>query len=217
MTAMILAAGRGERLRPLTDHTPKPLIEVGSKSIIEHHLAKLSRLGFSDVVINIDHLGKQFLDYLGDGSKWGVEICYSDERQSGGLESLGGIVNALGLIKSETFLVVNGDVMSNYEFDLTLDLQSLAHLILVPNPPHNPNGDFGIDDGLATNERSYTFSGIGYYHRSMFENKSAQKAPLAPLLREQIDLGNITASLYNGEWIDVGTQGRLKEACAIFG
>lgn len=218
MTAMILAAGRGERMRPLTDKTPKPLIEVGGKALIVRHIEKLASLGFRDIVINIAYLGYMIPDFLGDGSKWGVNIKYSDEQKDGALESAGGITNALKLINSNTFLVVNGDVLCDYEFDIEFKLfDDLAHLILVENPKHNLNGDFGIKESRATNnsDEKYTFSGIGYYKKELFADLELKKAPLAPLLRNQIEKKSVGASLYLGKWHDVGTIERLREAEVI--
>lgn len=218
MNAFILAAGRGERLRPLSDTTPKPLVDVNGKAIIEYHLDRLARLGFKRVVINIAHLGFKIKEHLGDGSRYNLSIYYSDEQHSGALESGGGIIKALALIKSDTFLVVNGDIMCDYEFDIDFKLDSTikAHIILVPNPPHNPLGDFGLNNNLATNERVYTFSGIGYYKKELFSSFAVQKMSLAPLLREAIAKKDVSSSLYEGRWIDVGTMQRLAEARAIF-
>lgn len=219
MTAMILSAGRGERMRPLTDIKPKPLIEVGGKALIVWHIQKLASLGFRDIVINIAHLGYMIPQYLGSGSKWGVNILYSDEQKEGALESAGGIANALKLINSDTFLVVNGDILCDYEFNRDFELfDDLVHLILVKNPKHNPNGDFGIIDNKAINDSNekYTFSGIGYYKKELFADLEPKKAPLAPLLRSQIDKKRVGASLYLGRWHDVGTIERLREAEATF-
>ncbi|MDD3775786.1 MAG: nucleotidyltransferase family protein, partial [Sulfurovaceae bacterium] len=164
--AMILAAGRGERMRPLTDVTPKPLLEVNSKPLIVWHIEKLKNAGFEDIVINIAHLGYKIPEALGEGSKWGVRLHYSDEQKEGGLESAGGIIKALPLLGDEPFLVVNGDVWCDYEFDSSFELGEgiLAHLILVSNPEHNTKGDFALKKGLVYDEGSpkYTFSGIGY-------------------------------------------------------
>ncbi len=215
MTAMILAAGRGERMRPLTDKIPKPLIEVSGKALIVWHIEKLASLGFRDIIINIAHLGYMIPEFLGDGLEWGVNIKYSDEQKEGALESAGGIANALKLINSDTFLVVNGDVLCDYEFDKSFELvDDLAHLILVENPKHNPNGDFGIKESRATNDgdEKYTFSGIGYYKKELFGDLELKKAPLAPLLRSQIDKKRVGASLHLGKWHDVGTIERLREA-----
>lgn len=217
MTAMILAAGRGERMRPLTDKTPKPLLKVHGKSLIVWHIERLASLGFSQIVINIDHLGEMIIKTLGDGSKWGVNLLYSDERQSGALESAGGIINALPLIDSEQFLVVNGDIWCDYEFETGFDLKGdLAHLILVENPKHNPNGDFALYKDRISNDikRRYTFSGIGYYSAELFKGVKNQKMPLAPLLREAVSNDKVSGSLYDGRWYDIGTPQRLKEVNA---
>ena len=214
MRAMILAAGRGERMRPLTDSLPKPLLEVRGKPLIVWHLEKLARNGFKDVVINIAHLGYKLPEYLGDGSKWNVNISYSDEQNEGALESAGGIKKALSLLGDEPFLVVNGDVFCDYEFDATFDLKGKkAHLILVPNPEHNPKGDFGLKDEELQNsaDEMYTFSGISYYHPSFFDNVALQKSPLAPLLRKAITKSDISAELFGKTWHDIGTPQRLKE------
>lgn len=168
---MILAAGLGSRMRPLTDTLPKPLLEVKGKPLIVWHLEKLARNGFKEVVINIAHLGYMIPEYLGDGSKYGIKIFYSDEQEIGALESAGGIKKALPLLGDKPFFVVNGDVFTAYEFDSSFELKDKkAHLILVPNPPHNPQGDFALKDDLVLNsaKEMFTFSGIGYYHPSFF-------------------------------------------------
>lgn len=206
MTAMILAAGRGERMRPLTDEKPKPLLEVKGKPLIVWHLEKLAQNGFKKVVINIAHLGYMIPEYLGDGSKLGIEIIYSNEQESGALESAGGIVKALEYLSDE-FLVVNGDVWCDYEFDTNICLNDkLAHLVLVPNPEHNPKGDFEYKGS------EYTFSGIGYYSKKIFDNISKTKLALAPILKENIDKNRISFELYKGKWMDIGTPSRLKKA-----
>ena len=203
MTAMILAAGRGERMRPLTDAKPKPLLEVKGKPLIVWQLERLSKAGFKKVVINIAHLGFMIPQILGDGSKWGLDIVYSDEQDSKALESGGGIIKALEFLSDE-FLVVNGDVWCDYEFDKHFSLrEKKAHLILVPNPDHNKEGDFEYK-GL-----SYTFSGIGYYSKKMFDGLEVKKLPLAPILRENIN--NIDFEVHKGIWRDIGTPQRLKE------
>ncbi|TKI70829.1 nucleotidyltransferase family protein [Sulfurimonas crateris] len=214
MNAMILAAGRGERMRPLSDKTPKPLLKVHGKSLIVWHIERLASLGFSQIVINIDHLGDMIIKSLGDGSKWGVNLLYSDERQSGALESGGGIINALPLLDSEKFLVVNGDIWCDYEFETGYDLgDDLAHLILVKNPGHNPSGDFALHKNRVSNDTKgrYTFSGIGYYSAKLFEGLENKKMPLAPILRETAENGRVSGSLYDGKWYDIGTPERLKE------
>lgn len=205
MIAMILAAGRGERMRPLTDELPKPLLTVRGKPLIVWHLEKLARNGFKKVVINIAHLGYKIPKVLGDGSKWNMQIIYSDEQNIGALESAGGIVNALEYL-SEEFLVVNGDVWCDYEFNNSLSLDDkLAHLILVENPEHNKDGDFEYKNA------KYTFSGIGYYSKKMFENLPKQKLALAPIIKKNIENNKVNFELYKGEWRDIGTPQRLDE------
>jgi len=213
MKAMILAAGLGTRMRPLTERTPKPLLEVGGIPLIVWHLEKLAHYGFKEVVINIAHLGWKIPQALGDGSDWGLQIIYSDEQEEGGLESAGGIVKALKqLEESDPFLVVNGDVWTDYDFDASFRLAEgiSAHLILVPNPEHNPKGDFSLLDGKVVNTPEYTFSGIGYYSPKFFEDVPYGKSMLAPLLREAMRDGKVTGELYRGEWHDIGTPERLE-------
>ena len=214
MKAMILAAGRGERMRPLTDFLPKPLLEVRGKPLIVWHIERLAKNGFKEIVINIAHLGHKILELLGDGSKWGVSISYSDERESGALESAGGIKKALALLGEEPFLVVNGDVFCDYEFDAAFDLKGkLAHLVLVPNPEFHPNGDFALVDGLASNSPrdTYTFSGIAYYSPKFFKDVALEKTPLAPFLRAGAEKKEVSGEAFNKIWQDVGTPSRLKE------
>lgn len=216
---MILAAGLGSRMRPLTDTLPKPLLEVKGKPLIVWHLEKLARNGFKEVVINIAHLGYKIPEYLGDGSNYGLKISYSDEQESGALESAGGIKKALHLLGDEIFLVLNGDVYCDYEFDSKFELgDKKAHLILVPNPEHNPKGDFGIRDDLVLNkdEKMFTFSGIGYYHPSFFDGIVLQKSALAPLLRETIEKKEISGEVFKKMWHDIGTPQRLKEINANY-
>jgi len=215
MKAMILAAGLGNRMRPLTDHTPKPLLEVAGKPLIVYHLERLAAAGFKEVVINIAHLGHMIPEALGDGSRWGLKISYSDEQEEGALESLGGIVKALSLLGDKPFLVVNGDVWSDYTFNSALALDgALAHLVLVDNPEHNPLGDFALgDDAYVRREGrpKLTFSGIGYYDPKLFGEQLYGSAPLAPLLREAMDLGKVTGEHHRGIWRDIGTPERLDE------
>lgn len=213
MKAMILSAGRGERMRPLTDNTPKPLLEVQGKPLIVWHIEKLASLGFSEIIINIAHLGYKIPEALGDGSKWDVKLIYSDEQDEGALESAGGIVKALSLLGDNTFLVVNGDVWCDYNFDASFDLgDDLAHLILVNNPEHNPNGDFALNNHRVSNdeENRNTFSGIGYYSPKLFDNLLYGKNALAPLLREAIKKDKISGYLHKGVWHDIGTPQRLE-------
>jgi len=208
MRAMILAAGLGTRMRPLTNHTPKPLLEVGGKPLIVWHIERLKAAGFIEIVINVAYLGDQIMAYLGDGSAYGVKLFFSDEQDEGALETAGGIRKALPLL-SEIFLVVNGDVWTDYTYDATFQLpkECLAHLILVDNPPHNPAGDFL----LSSSDQKYTFSGIGYYRKAMFSDLPYGKHPLAPLLFEGIKNQEITTEYYEGAWHDIGTPARLKE------
>ncbi len=217
MKVMILAAGRGERMRPLTDHTPKPLLKVGGKPLIVWHLENLSRAGFKEVVINHAHLGSQIEAALGDGSQWNLQIQYSPETVA--LETAGGIANALPLLtdngsKNEAFLVVNGDTFTDIDFaQITLAPNMLAHLVLVNNPPQHPNGDFAIDAGMLINqgEQMRTFSGVGIYHPNLFASiKRGDAAKLAPLLRQAIAENKATAQYHQGVWHDIGTPERLQ-------
>ncbi|HEO99026.1 MAG: nucleotidyltransferase family protein [Campylobacterales bacterium] len=212
MKAMILAAGLGTRMRPLTDTTPKPLLEVGGIPLIVWHIERLVHEGITNIVINIAHLGYRIPEALGDGSEWGARITYSDEQNEGPLESAGGIIKALPLLGDEPFLVVNGDIWCDYEFDHVISLaeNTLAHLILVPNPEHNPEGDFGLEGMNVVDRKQYTFSGIGYYSPKLFKGLPYGKAPLAPLLRKAIREGKVTGELYEGEWLDIGTPERLE-------
>ncbi len=214
MKAMILAAGRGERMRPLTDHIPKPLLTAGGKPLIEHTLGQLVAAGFTDIVINHAHLGQQIADYLGDGKQLGATIQYSPEGEEG-LETAGGIINALPLLDTETFLVVNGDVATDFPFaELQNQRFDLAHLVLVNNPDHHPTGDFSLDrtghviDGGSD---TFTFSGIGLYRRTMFANLPVGKTKLAPLLRHAMAERRVSGQKHEGFWMDIGTPERLQE------
>lgn len=226
MIAMILAAGRGERMRPLTDHTPKPLLEVGGRALIVWHIEKLVAAGITDLVINHAHLGAQIESALGDGSRFGASIRYSPEITA--LETAGGIANALPLLGDAPFAVVNGDIWCDYDFqrlhDRVAAMQSAgdtADLVLVDNPAHHPNGDFILHNGriedrsnlrLATSDSALTFSGIGLYHPRMFsEIPRGSASPLAPLLRAQMAQGKVSGEHHAGRWIDVGTPQRLQE------
>lgn len=211
MKAMILAAGLGSRMRPLTDHTPKPLLKVGNKPLIVWHIEKLSALGFEEIIINIAHLGYQIPELLGDGSQWGISLLYSDEQEEGGLESAGGIVKALALLGDKPFLVVNADVWTEYTFNPKTTLSSgvLAELILVPNPEHNLEGDFDLKEKKIIDTKKYTFSGIGYYDPILFKDLKYGKSALAPLLRKAIEKEQVTGTLYKGKWFDIGTPKRL--------
>jgi N-acetyl-alpha-D-muramate 1-phosphate uridylyltransferase len=211
MKAMILAAGRGERMRPLTDHTPKPLLIVGGKPLIVWHIERLAKVGITQLVINHAYLGAQIERALGNGAQWGVDIAYSPEVNA--LETAGGIANALPLLGDAPFLVVNGDVFTNIDFaSLHLKSTILAHLVLVPNPPQHPNGDFKLDNGNVVEEGSHklTFSGVGVYHPQLFACIArGQPAKLAPLLKAAMANQLVTGSLHTGEWHDIGTPERL--------
>ena len=222
MKAMILAAGHGTRMRPLTDHTPKPLLKVGNKPLIVWHVEKLKRAGIEDIIINIAWLGEQIPAALGDGSAYGVHIQYSDEQQQGALETAGGIVNALDLIGDAPFLVINGDVWCDYTLLAESPLQhdDLAHLILVNNPEHNPKGDFALAAGRVQQQgqQKFTFSGIAYYQPELFMPLRAnivngtlpKQQPLAPLLREAMDSKRVSGEYFAGDWRDIGTPERLQ-------
>ena len=227
MKAMILAAGRGERMRPLTDTCPKPLLQAGSEPLIGHHLRRLRAAGFTDIVINHAWLGAQIEAVLGDGSTYGVHIAYSPEGAQG-LETAGGIATALPLLGEAPFVVVNGDVLTDFNFQAahaaakTLQQrQQLAHLWLVANPPHNPEGDFVLDNGQVYGDTGHagsrlTFSGIGVYHPALFaDTPPHQAAKLAPLLRRAMADGRVGGTRFEGLWLDVGTVERLAEAGRI--
>ena len=209
---MILAAGRGERMRPLTDVAPKPLLPVAGKPLIVWHLERLARSGFRAIVINHAHLGEQIEALLGDGDAWGVRIDYSAEPE-GALETAGGIANALPLLGDEPFLVVNGDIFCDWDFSrATVGDDALAHLVLVDNPPHHPDGDFALDGAKVGAGRTarLTFSGIGIYRPELFAGiERGRPAKLAPLLREAIAAGRVTGEKHSGRWEDVGTPERL--------
>lgn len=223
---MILAAGRGERMRPLTDHTPKPLLTAGGKPLIVWHIERLVQAGITELVINHAHLGQQIEDALGDGSQFGASIHYSPETTA--LETAGGIVQALPLLGDEVFAVINGDIWSDYDFARLLERacqlgfsDDLAHLVLVNNPEHHPSGDFLLHNGrllpthdlrLATSDSKYTFSGIGLYRPELFAGLTrGVAAPLAPLLRSAIAEGRVSGEHHAGYWLDVGTPQRLDE------
>jgi len=213
MKAMILAAGRGERMRPLTDHTPKPLLQVGSLRLIEHHLLALARAGMTDVIINHAHLGAQIEAFLGNGSRYGVSIHYSPEII--GLETGGGILRALPLLGDAPFCVINGDVWTDFPFVTLREPVGLAHLVMVDNPPEHAQGDFALDaqgrlHAQASNRR-LTFSGIGTYRPQLFARCRPGRFPLAPLLRQAMANGQISGEHYRGRWRDVGTPQRLTE------
>jgi MurNAc alpha-1-phosphate uridylyltransferase len=213
MKAMILAAGRGERMRPLTDTTPKPLLQVGGQALIEYHIKALRDAGINEIVINHAWLGEQITQYLGDGSQHGVRIQYSDES-AGALETAGGIVKALPLLGDAPFAVVNGDIFTDYAYaKLPQQLDGLAHLVMVDNPPQHPNGDFVLSEGrlLAEGEPRLTFSGIGLYDPQLFSGCEPGALPLAPILREAMARNAVSGEHYTGQWLDIGTPERLAE------
>ena|SRR5919108_4208301 len=215
MKAMLLAAGRGERLRPLTDTVPKALVEVGGKPLIAWHLERLARAGFGEAVINVSHLGERIVERVGDGSRFGLRIAYSRERER--LETAGGIANALGLLGRNPFLLVNADIYCECDFSKLEKLQlgaRLAHLVLVPNPPHRQKGDFSLRDGIVGDETAprYTYAGIAVMDPALVAPVTpGEKAPLAPLLYDAAARGRLAGELYQGLWQDVGTVERLAE------
>lgn len=211
MHAMILAAGRGNRMRPLTDHTPKPLLEAGGKPLIVYHIERLVAAGIDRIVINHAHLGHLIEAALGDGSRWGARILYSPEESA--LETGGGIFQALPLLGTAPFLVVNGDVSTDIDFGrLRLAQGLLAHLVLVENPPHNPDGDFALCDGLVSELGGprHTYSGVGVYHPALFRDCRPGAFPLAPLLRSAMGRALVSGERHGGHWVDVGTPDRLQ-------
>lgn len=217
---MILAAGRGERMRPLTDHRPKALLEINDKSLISMIIFSLAQAGIKELVINLAHLGEQIAAVLGDGSEHGVRIRYSLETEA--LETAGGIAHALPLLGDAPFIAVNADVYSDYDFSALVPAARrlgaagpLAHLVLVDNPPQHPRGDFGLREGkvLAKAEVQYTFSGIGAYHPALFTGIArGDRARLADLLVAAMPQGRVTGELYRGRWHDIGTPERLAAA-----
>ena len=232
---MILAAGRGERMRPLTDSCPKPLLTVNGMPLIEHHIKKLVAAGIKDIVINHAWLGQKIVNHLGNGEQLSANISYSEEPVA--LETAGGIIKALPMLAEhdkDIFLVINGDIYGDFNFEAlpTLGEEFDGHLLLVNNPEHNPNGDFNIVDGILANPKSnsqeaYTFSGIALYRRQFFQHHSpiqetpllqqAQQGvqPLAPMLRAAAEQRKISASLMTSAWTDVGTPERLAKLNTI--
>ena len=215
MKVMILAAGRGERLRPLTDLTPKPLLHAGPKRLIEYLIEKLVAAGFDDIVINHAHLGEQFEPILGNGERYHAHFEYSAEI-AGGLETAGGIIQALPLLGNEPFLVVNGDIRTDFPFadlaKIDLSTEQLCHLVMVNNPAHNPAGDFYLDAGgllSLEGEPKLTFSGIAIYRPEMFAEHPAAKLALKPFFVEAMEQRKATGQHYQGQWSDIGTVERL--------
>lgn len=220
MKAMILAAGRGKRLRPLTDTCPKPLLPLNGKPIIEYHLEKLAQAGIKDVIINHAWLGEQFAERLGHGERFGLQIHYSPEP-AGGLETAGGVIQALPLLGEQPFILINGDVFTDYDFsqfptDLAPDM--LAHLILVPTPSFKSEGDFGWlapsnvgQPGLVLAEGDWTFSGMSVVNPQLVAGYEVGHLALAPILRQAMQAQQVSGEIYNGLWSDIGTQARLIE------
>lgn len=210
--AMILAAGRGERMRPLTDDRPKPLLHVGHKALIEYHLDALHAAGIPDVVINTAWQGQKLRDALGNGQRYGVAIHYSDEGASA-LETGGGIFKALPQLGAGPFLVINGDIWTDWRLDrgFALDERDLVHLVLVPNPEHHPRGDFSLQAGRVTegDVPRFTFSGIGVYRAAFFAGCQPGAFPLLPLFKRAIAAGRASGALHAGRWFDIGTPARL--------
>lgn len=215
MKAMLLAAGRGERLRPLTDTVPKALVEAGGKPLIVWHLERLARAGIRDAVINISHLGERIVERLGDGARFGLRLHYSRERER--LETAGGIANALELLGRAPFLLVNADVYCECDFARLMNIQlgdRLAHLVLVPNPSHRSKGDFSFADGRLGDAAAprYTYAGVAVVAPKLVQSVNrGEKAPLAPLLYDAAARGLLGGEVYGGLWQDVGTMERLAE------
>ena len=220
MKAMILAAGEGRRMRPLTSVTPKPLLEVAGKPLIEHHIVRLGAAGFTEIVVNVSHLGHQLVDFLGDGSQWQVGISISSEQTP--LGTAGGIIQALPLLGDAPFLLVNGDVFTDYPFAQlreTAPTERGAHIVLVPNPEHHPLGDFTLQDARIGHLPSTqppvgepiaaTYSGIGVYDPGVLAGCAPGRLSLKPLLDQAIARGSLSGELYQGVWEDVGTPERL--------
>lgn len=215
MKAMILAAGRGERLRPLTDALPKPLAEAGGKALLEWHLERLARAGFTQVVINVSHLADRIVARFGDGRGHGLEIAWSREAEA--LETAGGIAHARALLGPDPFLLVNADIHTDYDFAQLRARalgDALAHLVLVPRPAHRADGDFSLEGARVGNAAAprYTYAGIALIAPALVAGVGAnEKAPLAPLLRDAAGRGRVSGELYAGHWRDIGTLERLQE------
>ncbi|WP_126452910.1 N-acetylmuramate alpha-1-phosphate uridylyltransferase MurU [Sulfuriflexus mobilis] len=219
MKAMILAAGRGERMRPLTNTTPKSLLQVGGQALIVYHILALREAGIDEIVINHAWLGELITDYLGDGDQYGVQIHYSDES-GGALETAGGIVKALPLLGEAPFVVVNADIFTDYAYqNLPQRPDGLAHLVMVDNPPQHPDGDFVLSAGRLRAEAGprLTFSGIGLYEPKLFADCQPGPLPLAPILRAAMARNEVSGEHYRGQWQDIGTPARLAELNASLG
>lgn len=220
MKVMILAAGRGDRMRPLTDSRPKPLLEVAGKPLIQHHIEHLSEAGFREIIINHAWLGEQIELSLGDGSQFGVQISYSAEGKA--LETAGGIIKALPLLGEAPFALVNGDIWTRYPFRRLSDfsgMKELAHLVMVDNPPHHPAGDYvlGQDGKMSVantaeeKQKALTYSGIAVFSPVLFRGLEVRKRPLAPLLAAAMNQTMVSGEYFQGEWLDIGTVERLEE------
>lgn len=216
MKAMILAAGRGERMGPLTAERPKPLLDVAGQALIEHHLTRLAASGFREIVINLSYRGAQIRERLGDGTRYGVSIAYSDEGEPP-LETAGGIVEALPLLGDEPFLLVNSDIFTDFDFAALRAAAREPKLVLVANPAHHPRGDFGLGaDGLvAADAPLHTYAGIAVLEPRSFAGLARGRRPLKPWLDEAIARRALRGVLFAGLWIDVGTPERLEEARAV--
>ncbi|MEQ1160370.1 N-acetylmuramate alpha-1-phosphate uridylyltransferase MurU [Acinetobacter calcoaceticus] len=218
MKAMILAAGLGNRMRPLTLYTPKPLLEVGGKALIVWHIEKLKKIGVIEIVINSAWLADKLISSLGDGSQFGVDIRWT--REDEGLETAGGIINALPLLGTDPFILVNGDVWTTMDFEALRHIKlndDLAHLVLVDNPKQHPEGDFTLFDGRTftfdqdVTGENLTFSGVSVIHPKLFDGLEPGKRPLAPLLKQAMQNQKISGEKLKGAWVDVGTPERLME------
>ncbi len=216
ISVLLLAAGHGKRMRPLTDTVPKPLLKVGNYALIEHHVINLQHLGFRHLVINTAYLGEQIQHHLGTGEQFGVRIDYSDESQTGALETAGGIKKSLALLQSDSFIVINSDIYTDFDFSSLLksNTTDLGRVVLVPNPSHNRSGDFVTDAEGNFNQQgdsTMTFSGIARYRKEMFASMPEGKLALGPILQKMCQQGTLSAVPYYGEWTDVGTPERLAQ------
>ena len=216
MPVMIMAAGRGERMRPLTDDLPKPLLKVAGRPLLAYHLERLSAAGFENIIVNLAYRGAQIEEWLGDGSGFGLRVRYSREGADA-LETGGGIRHALPLLGPGPFMVVNGDVFTDYPFAtlqaLELAPKDLAHLVMVTNPPQHPDGDFVLDEGrlAMTGAAKFTYSGIAVFRAALVAGQRPARFPLAPLLKDAMQAGSVSGELYAGIWDDIGTPQRLQE------
>lgn len=217
ITVVLLAAGHGKRMLPLTAHTPKPMLKIGDQSLLEHHLKRIHQQGFKNVVINIAYLAEQIPEHLGTGERYGLHIQYSDETASGALETAGGLQKALPLIKSDPFLCINADIWTDFDFrSLLTELDEFGRLVMVTNPPHNPNGDFRIDASGQLAMKSdnandnRTYSGIALYKKHLFSDLKAGKQALSPIFQQLIEQNKLQGVAFEGIWNDIGTPERLK-------